>query len=270
LLGRLAVLLGWCGAAFAVQTAFAISVTSGASIGVVLVYLLGFSTMFPLHPRTHGPLSLVVAFGLGWALLVEGIAFAMSADDTEASRRLLVAGLLALPLLALVVRRRSFDPSDEWFGRLAPRVVLLALVVALPLSAYGLFGAFRADLAPHERARRALGHDPLEILLFEGLPFDSRARGRRCWSSLESSWSAVSREIRARVNGACRTLAADDPWRACTCADDFLASELRTLRDQRDRFRYVALASALPWAIAALFAWRGRRRAPGVHARITE
>ena len=270
MLRRLAVLLGWCGAAFAVQTAFAITVTSGATAWVAVVYVLGLLATFPLHPKTRHSLTLVVAFALGWALFVEGIAFAISAEEAALAKRLVLAALLALPLGALLVRRRSLEPSDAWFGRSARRVVPLALVVALPLSAFGLHGALRTDPTPYERARRALGHDPLEMVFFDGLSGDPRARGRRCWSSLESSWAAVTQDIRDRVYAACRGLAADDPWRACTCADGLLANEVRSLRDRRDRFHHVALASALPWAIAALFAWRGRRGASGVHARATE
>src|SRR5512145_2111475 len=93
----------WCGAAFAVQTAFAMALMGGASASVALIYALGLLATFPLLERTRGPVLLVVAFGLGFALFAEGVAFAIDAEETPLARRLILATLLALPLAVLVV-----------------------------------------------------------------------------------------------------------------------------------------------------------------------
>jgi hypothetical protein len=47
--------------------------------------------------------------------------------------------------------------------------------------------------------------------------------------------------------------------RASVCADDILISRYRVIEGRREGYRTLALASALPWALALLFAWRGRR-----------
>jgi hypothetical protein len=267
LLTKIGVAAGWCGAAFAVQTAFAMALMGGASATVALIYVLGVLATFPLHLRTRGPLLLVVAFGLVFALFAEGVAFAMDAEETTLARRLVFATLLALPLAALVVRRRALDAEDEPFARHARTVVVASVAVALPLFVAGMAGSLRADPAPYERARRALDYSPLQTLLLEGFSFDRATNGKRCWSALESSWTGIAAPIRLELQRACEALVARDPWGACACADELLASRSRTLRERRDAYRHVASASALPWAIAALFAWRGRRRRPGVHAR---
>lgn len=267
MLARIGVAAGWCGAAFAVQTAFAMALMGGASATVALIYVLGLLATFPLHLRTRGPLLLVVAFGFVFALFAEGVAFAIDADETTLARRLVFATLLALPLAALVVRRRELDAEDEPFARRARTVVVASVAVALPLFVAGIAGSLRADPVPYERARRALDYSPLQAFLLEGFSFDRADRGQRCWSALQSSWSGVALEIRLEAIGACEKLAARDPWAACACADELLSARSRSKRERRDAFRSVALSSVLPWAIAALFVWRGRRRRPEVHAR---
>ena len=267
MLARMGIAAGWCGAAFAVQTAFAMALMGGASAPVAVIYVLGLLATFPLHGRTRGPVLLVVAFGLGFALFAEGVAFAIDADERLPARRFVFATLLALPLAALVVRRRALDAEDEPFARRARTVVVASVAVALPLFVVGLAGSHRADPAPYERARRALDYSPLQTVLLEGFSFDRAEHGRRCWSALQSSWSGVALEIRLEASRVCERLAARDPWAACACADELLSARSRSKRERRDAFRSVALSSALPWAIAALFAWRGRRRRPEVHAR---
>jgi len=239
----------------------------GVSASVAAIYVLGVFATFPLHERTRGPLLLIVAFGLGFALLAEGVAYVIDAEETTLARRLVFATFLALPLAGLLVRRRAVDVEDEPFARRARPIVVASVAVALPLLVVGIAGSLWANPAPYERARRALDYSPLQTFLLEGFSFDRAEHGRRCWSALQSSWSGVAAAIRLEVSPECEKLAARDPWAACACADELLASRSRTLRERRDAFRDAALASALPWAIAALFAWRGRRRRPGVHAR---
>jgi hypothetical protein len=267
LLARLGVAAGWCGAAFAVETAFAMALMGGIGSSVAVIYALGLAATFPLHEKTRGTWLLVVAFGLGFALFAEGVAFAIDAQEVALGRRFAFAALLALPLLALVVRRRATGEEDAPFARHARPVVAASLALALPLFVAGMAGSHRADPAPYERARRALDYSPLQTLLLEGFSFDRAANGKRCWSALESSWTGIAAPIRLELQRACEALVARDPWGACACADELLASRSRTLRERRDAYRHVASASALPWAIAALFTWRGRRRRPGVHAR---
>jgi len=267
LLRRLAILGGWFGAAFAVRAAFAMaSFGSGWPRWVALVvYGLGLAAMFPLHGKTRGPLAIGVAFGLCFALLVEGIAFVLL--EPGASRPVLV--MFALPLAAFVIRRWSVDDEDAWFSRHVRRVVPFALAFALPAFAVGALGARQSDPTPYERAERALGYSPFEALVFEGVGFDRRAHAESRWVAFRSA-SSVSPEIRADVERMCGHFAANDPGRAVHCAYERLTSKAEQVRKRRDLFRVAAFASAVPWAILVLFAWRGRRRAPGVHAGPTE
>jgi hypothetical protein len=259
LLPRLAILLGWCGALFAVQTSFAMATFTGVNAEVAAVYLLGLAATFPLHGKTRGPVVLVVAFGLCSVLLVEGVWFAVTTGDVPLARRLGTALSLALPLFALVVRRFSLDEEDAWFARHARRFVPLALAVAAPSLILGMLGARQADPSPYDRAERALGYSPLEDLVFEGVRFDRRGRNRSRWAAFQSAGSEVAPDVRAEVNRDCARFGANDPERACACADELLISRSRVVGRRREGFSFVALASSLPWAIAMLFAWRGRR-----------
>ncbi|HEX6764334.1 MAG TPA: hypothetical protein VF103_02625 [Polyangiaceae bacterium] len=264
------ILLAWCGAAFALQTAFALSTLGGFDASVLVVYALGLAATFPLHRKTRTPGMMVVAFGLVGALCVEGIRFALVAEDVALSKRLATSSALAVPLLALVVRRWARGEEDDWFARSARRVVPVALLVAVPLLVAGVLGSRRSDPAPYARARRALGYNPLELLVFEGVEYDRQAHGRSRWTALQTADGEGLRDIRAEVNRRCEGFSASDPERASLCADELLSTRYRTLERYRDGFRALGLASAVPWAIAALFAWRGRRERPGVHALPTE
>jgi len=267
LLRRLGILGGWFGAAFAVRTAFAMaSFGSGWPLWAALVvYGLGFAAMFPLHGKTRGPLPIAVAFALCFALLVEGLAFVLG--DPGARRAVLV--LFALPLAAFVLRRWSVDDEDAWFSQNLRRVAPFALAFAFPPFAVGVLGARQADPTPYERAERALGYNPFEALVFEGVGFDRRAHAESRWAAFRSA-TTVTPEIRSDVERVCGHFAANDPGRAVHCAYERLTSKSEQVRKRRDIFRFSALASAVPWAILVLFAWRGRRRAPGVHAGPTE
>src|SRR5262245_15824639 len=246
------------------------STFTGPSLSVTAVYVLGLAATFPLHRTTRGPVAMIVAFGLVAALSVEGARYALVAEDVALSKRLLTALALGLPLVALVVRRWATDSDDAWFARHARRVVVVALSVAVPLLAAAALGARHAEPSAYARAQRVLGYNPLEALLFEGVGFDRTAHARSGWTAFQSARSEVAPEIRAEVERACGRFGASDPERACSCADELLSTRYRTLERQRDDFRALGLFSALPWAIAALFSWRGRREQPEVHAFSTE
>jgi hypothetical protein len=207
---------------------------------------------------------LTVAFGLGWALLVEGVAFSVAAEEVPLPKRIALALLLGLPFVALVVRRFATDAEDALFRRHARRVATLALVVGLPLLATGAIGSWMADPDPYGEARRALGHRPCGGVF--GWLLGAQPRSSACLSEHERRWatfsaasSRVAPAVRGEVIEACGRFGAKDPTRALDCADALLVTRWHAVRERRDDFRNVALASALPLGIALLFAWRGRR-----------
>jgi hypothetical protein len=242
-----------------VQTSFAMATFTGVTASVAAVYGFGLAATFPLHGKTHGPVALILAFGLCSALLVEGVWFGAVSADVPLVRRLGTALALAMPLVALVVRRSSVDEDDAWFARHSRRAVPLALAVAVPSIVLGTFGIRHADPSAYNRAERALGYSPLEDLLVEGVRYDRRGRNRSRWAAFQSAGSEVAPEIRAEVDRSCARFGASDPERACACADELLVARARAVERRREAFSFVALASSLPWAIALLFAWRGRR-----------
>ncbi|HEX6273226.1 MAG TPA: hypothetical protein VFZ53_09305 [Polyangiaceae bacterium] len=263
MLRRIAFLVGWCGAAFLVHAAFALSTHFREPEWIAAgVYLLGFAAMFPLHANTRGPLSMALAFALCWALLVEGLAYALVRDDASP----VVTALLALPLVALVVRRSPVDEHDAWFARRRRRAVPLALALAAPPLFVGFWGARQADPAPYERAARVLGDTPLEEFAVEFAGSERPARARARWTAFHAPRTGVAQELRDEVERACGGFAAAHVTQATRCASALLASRSRAVARRRDVFVVSALVSAVPLAIALLFAWRGRRGAPGVHA----
>jgi hypothetical protein len=262
----LAVLAGWCGAAFLVHTAYGFYAQSyGEHAIAAVLYVLGLAAMFPLHRSTRGPLVLATAFGLCWGLFVEGLCFVVVRDETSP----LVPTLLALPLVALVVRRFSVEAGDVGFARHRRWVVPVTLALAAPPLFVGVVGARKADPAPYERAIEVLGYTIGTMRPPVDLPFARKHHGGFAWASFQSARSAVTPEVRGDVERACGSFAPNGDERAA-CAYEHLVTRHEELRRRRRVFRLSALASAVPLAIALLFAWRGRRGASGVHARATE
>jgi hypothetical protein len=249
---------GWGGALFVVETAFALG-TTGTTVWVVLLFLVGLAATFPLHATTRGPTRLFVAFGLCFALFVEGLAFSVSAAEVALSKRIAVAVALGLPLAALVVRRWPTDPRDEWFLRHARRAVPLCLLIGLPGFAVGAFGSLSADPAPYERALAALGNEPFGAAAVDSIAFDRDEQDRRRYAWLEFAQGAVDPAIFTEVDRACGRFLASEPSRACACAGVLMSSRFRAIERRRDGFRIALLGSAVPLGLALLFAWRGRR-----------
>ena len=249
-------MVGWGGALFVVQTAFALG-TMGMTVWVLLLFLFGLFATFPLHANTRGPALVVTAFGLSFALFVEGIAFMVEAVDVAVSKRLLVGGALGLPLAALVVRRWSSDARDAWFARHARRVVPLALLAGLPLFVAGAYGSFSTDPGPYERALAALGRAPFDV--YEGVAFDRHEQDRQRWWAFQFASPRIEPAIVAEIERDCGRFAAGDPSRACACSSSLLSAHFRRIERRRSAFRVAAVASAVPLAVALLFAWRGRR-----------
>jgi hypothetical protein len=81
-----------------------------------------------------------------------------------------------------------------------------------------------------------------------------------------SPWSKVEKPILDEVRRGCGRFVQIDPERATECADDLLRTRAASIRAHRDDYRTLGLVSAIPWAIAGLFLWRGRRDRAGVHA----
>ncbi len=266
MLRKLAVMAGWAGAAFAVQTAFAMALVWGPDVYVVAAYGVALATTFALHRATRGPLMFLVAFGLGWALFVEAAAFSVGADDFALPKRATIALLLALPLVAFVVRRFATDAEDAWFRRHARRAVSLSLVVALPLLVAGAIGSWKADPKPYGDALRALRDGRCGGYFLSFLSGVDRAPGSPCYAEHERRWAAfsaesshVERKVRGEVVEACGRFGTSDATRAIDCADELVSVRLRAATKRRDDFRIVALAASVPLGIALLFAWRGRR-----------
>jgi hypothetical protein len=259
----LAIGVAWFAIAFAVHALFAIVTVGGLTPWVALAYAWALGSSFALHRNTRGPLLLAVAFGVSAALLVEGIAFAYAAETASLLRRIAYATALALPVLALVARRWSVDSDDAWFARHAGRLIPAALVLGLSLLIVGITYARKHDATAHIRALAILGcggrgwsrtearHDPLWI---------PTGDDEQRMTTFLSGWSGASAPIRAEVREACGRLVKSAAGSACLCADRFLSSRSVEIQKRRDGFRAIALVSALPLALAALFAWRGRRR----------
>ncbi|HVR19346.1 MAG TPA: hypothetical protein VMS65_06615 [Polyangiaceae bacterium] len=266
MLRRLAVLAGWCGAVFLVHTAYAMAAHSyGDRPIAAILYVLGLAAMFPLHRSTRGPVAMAGAFGLCWGLFVEGLCFVVIQEGTSP----LVPALLALPLAALVVRRSSVDADDAVFARGRRWVVPVTLVLAAPLLFVGFLGAQKADPVPYRRAIEVLGYALDTMVPPVELPFARKHHARFDWAGFQSARSEVTPEIRGDVERACGRFAPNGDDRAA-CAYEHLVARHEALRQRRGVFRLSALVSAVPLAIALLFAWRGRRGASGVHARATE
>ena len=272
----LAIGAAWFAIAFAVHTLFVIATLGGLTPWVAIAYAWALGASFALHRSTRGPWLLGLAFGLSAALLVEGISFASAAEATPPLRRIGFAVALALPVLALVARRWSVDSEDAWFARHARRLIPAALLLGLSLLIAGIVYARKADPTAHVRAIAILdcgAHGrPWRPATDEEQDARRRARplhgahwvpaaddGQRMKMFLSGS-SRVPEPIRAEVEATCGRLVESAAERACPCADQVLSSRLAAILKQREAFRAMAVASALPLAIAALFAWRGRRR----------
>jgi hypothetical protein len=251
----LAIGAAWIAVAFAVDTLFSIVTIGGPTSFVAIAYLVAFGATFALHRSTRGRPLLVLAFGLGAALLVKGVSFAYAAEETSLSRRIGVAIALGLPLVALVARRWSVDADDAWFRRHARRVVPGALVLAFPLLVIGLVGANTADPSQYDRA--------LGILDCHTMPFAWRpiapAGDEHQMARFLSPVSGVAPSIQAEVRERCRRFDAAKEA-SCDCGHGLLSRKVAAIEKRRGGFRKAALASSLPFAIALLFVWRGRRR----------
>ena len=254
---RLLVLVGWGGAAFAVQSVLEIALFEGVGFFVVVAYALALGTTFALHRATRGPLALAVAFAFGWALVVESIVLLVVVDEPRPSELRIVVPLLALPLGSLIVRRFATNGEDAWFRRTARRVVPLSLLVALPLCIAGAVGSYRADPGPYSRAKLVLVDGPFSddfLSRFMGLGDQTLCR----FDALRSATSGLDPAIRDELITACDLLARDD-FHACQCMTKLLVSRWHSKKESQSRFRYLALASAVPFGVALLFAWGGRR-----------
>jgi hypothetical protein len=248
---------GWGGAAFAVQRALEIAVFEGPTFFVVAVYALALGTTFALHRATRGPLVLSVAFAVGWTLFVEGVVVLVLADPIPLAKLGMLELLLALPLASLIVRRFATDPEDAWFRRYARLVVAISLVVALPLGVAGAVGSYKADPAPYGRAKLVLVDGPFsEDFLARFMGVSDRTLCH--FDALRSETSGMDPRVRDELISACDLFARDDR-RACQCMTELLVSRSHDAKERRKRFRYLELASAVPFGIALLFAWRGRR-----------
>jgi len=278
----LAIGAAWFAIAFAVHALFAIGTVGELTPWVAIAYAWAFGSSFALHRNTRGPWLLALAFGVCAALVVEGIAFAYAAETMSLLRRIAFAIALALPALALVARRWSVDSDDAWFARRAGRLIPGALVLGLPLLITGIAYASKHDPTAYVRALAILGCDEHGTGLRPATDDERRKTTfPHGWSRADaphgilwvpanddkqrmttflSGWSRASPSIRAEVQEACGRLLESAAERACPCADRFLSSRSAEIQERRERFRTIALASALPLAIAALFAWRGRRR----------
>jgi hypothetical protein len=230
-------------------------------LSAALVYSAGVSATFPLHRNTRGPLAMSVAFLLCALLFVEGMAYVFEGDDAS----LALAVLPGAPLAALVVRRFAIDENDAWFARHRRRVVPIALAIAAPPLFVGLWGVREANPAPYERAARVLSDTRFEDVADAMAGHDGAARAGARWNAFRSGHTGVPSELRDEVERACGRLAGD-AVRATRCGSELLTSRSRAVGKRRAVFVISALGAVLPAAIALLFAWRGRRGAPEVHA----
>jgi hypothetical protein len=208
---------------------------------------------------------MAAAFGLCWGLLVEGLCSVVVRDETSP----LVPALLALPLVALVVRRFPVEAGDAGFARHRRWVVPVTLALSAPPLFLGFWGARKADPAPYQRAIAVLGSTIGTMMPPVDLPFARKHHPGLDWEGFQSARSEVTPEVRGEVDRACAQVGPNGDERA-TCAYEHLVTRHEELRQRRRVFRLSALLSAVPLAIALLFAWRGRRGASGVHARATE
>jgi hypothetical protein len=227
------------------------------TLWAAIAYAVMLGSTFALHRGTRGPLLLAVAFGVCSALLVHGIYFASVSDQTPVPKRIGLAVLLSLPLLALVVRCRSLEADDAWFARRVRRVVPGALVVAFPMAIIGLVGTTKADPKDYDRALWTLDCHPVHALL---RPMTPLADERRASEGLYPR-RGMSPSIRAEMREGCGRFDAA-PELACDCGRALLSRRIEAIEERRDGFRAIALASGLPFAIAAFFAWRGRPKRP--------
>jgi hypothetical protein len=245
----LAIGAAWFAIAFAAHTLFAIATVGRPTLWVAIAYVWALGSSFALHRNTRGPWLLALAFGLCAALVVEGIAFAYAAEAPPLLQRIAFAVALALPMVALVARRWSVDSDDAWFARHARRLIPGALVLGLALLFAGIAYARKHDPTAHVRA--------LGIL---GCGWAPATDDEQRMKTFLSGWSRASPPVRAEVQEACGRLVESAAERACPCAHEFLSNRSAEILIRRQGFRTLALASALPLALAALFAWRGRRR----------
>ena len=238
-------LAGWCGAAFLVHTAYTLAAHSyGERPIAAVLYVLGLAAMFPLHGSTRGPWLLALAFGLCWAVFVEGLRFFVVRDEASP----LVPTLLALPLVALVVRRFSVDAGDAAFARRRRWVVPVTLALGAPPLFVGLLGARHADPVPYERAIEVLGFTIDTMLPPAELPFARSHHARLDWASFQSARSEVTAEVRGEVERTCGPLAPDGDERA-TCAYEHLETRLEELRQRRRFFASPRSCRPCPWRL---------------------
>lgn len=258
MLRKLAVMVGWGGAAIALWITFWMAALGNPLGPVVAAYAVALGTTFALHRATRGPLVLAVAFGFLWALFAGGIAL-LAEDSRVLYKRGLLSLPVVLPLVALIVRRLATDPEDAWFRRYAWWVAPPSLVLALPLLVVGAIGSAKHDPVPYAVARRDLV-DPSSMAF--GSWFAGSTDASPCrFELLRSGRSDADPAVRDEILRTCDHFTKNDPRRACHCMDDLLLSRWKTEMKRRDDSFRLALLSALPFGIALLFAWRGRRPA---------
>jgi hypothetical protein len=259
---------GWCGAAFLVFMAHAYATDSYESLpSAAVVYALGFAAMFPLHRGTRGPLVMSLAFLACWGIFVTGIVFLATVVEAMP----LISLAAALPLAALVVRRFPVDESDAAFARHQRWVIPVVLVVAVPFLSLRIRDYRRSDPAPYERGVQRLGY--AVAATFPKIPrqpplYGAGPASELDWAGFQSA-TVVTADVREDVLRACGRYVPNDDDQAI-CAQRHLISRLGEVRQRRNAHRVAAAWWAFALGIAALFAWRGRRRPPEVHAPPTE
>jgi hypothetical protein len=235
-----------------------------------------------IYFAANGDLSLARRLGVAFALslpLVFLVVRRPSCDERDdwfrahAKRVVPVALAVAVPaLVASVLGARSADP--------APYERAVAVLGHNPFRALGdrLSATMTALTDGVKNAAEDGGFDSLllavvpEVVEARSEPELRRREFARTAESQErltrflSPWSNVERPILDEVRGSCGRFIQNDPERASECADELLRTRAATIRARRDDYRTLGLVSAVPWAIAGLFLWRGRRDRAGVHA----